>query len=114
MVAMKAAYAESENWLDALLEYLENNRDYLVKFVDEELPGINMASPEGTYLAWLDCRDAKIDGKLDEFFKENAKVAMNDGAWFGKGGEGFVRLNFGCPRLTLINGLNRMKEAILR
>jgi cystathionine beta-lyase len=114
MVAMKAAYAEGENWLDALLEYLENNRDYLAKFVDEELPGVNMASPEGTYLAWLDCRDVKIDGKLDEFFKENAKVAMNDGTWFGKGGEGFVRLNFGCPRLTLINGLNRMKEAILR
>ena len=52
-----------------------------------------MTKPEGTYLAWLDCREAGIDGQADKFFEEQAKVAMNDGAWFGKGGEGFIRLN---------------------
>jgi len=114
MVAMHAAYADSEAWLDALLIYLEANRDYLHSFVQSELPGINMAKPEGTYLAWLDCRDAGIDGKPDKFFQDIAKVAMNDGDWFGKGGEGFVRLNFGCPRSLLEEGLSRIKTALVK
>ena len=114
MVAMEAAYARGGAWLDALLEYLEANRDYLFNFVAQDLPGVKMAKPEGTYLAWLDCRDAGINGKPDEFFLENAKVAENDGSWFGKGGQGFVRLNFGCPRSILEEGLTRMKKAISR
>ena len=114
MVAMEAAYARGGAWLDALLEYLEANRDYLYDFVAQELPGVKMAKPEGTYLAWLDCREAGINGKPDEFFLENAKVAENDGSWFGKGGQGFVRLNFGCPRSILEEGLTRMKKAISR
>ncbi len=60
MVAMEAAYAEGAAWLDALLSYLEANRNYLYDFVNTELPGIKMAKPEGTYLAWLDCREADI------------------------------------------------------
>ena len=71
-----------------------------------------MAEPEGTYLAWLDCRKSGIQGKPDEFFLEHAKVAMNDGEWFGNGGEGFVRLNFGCPRSMLEEALRRIKEAV--
>jgi len=112
MVAMEAAYAKGEAWLDALLSYLESNRDFVYEFVNQELPGIEMAKPEGTYLAWFDCRNANIQGKPDAFFSKEAKVAMNDGAWFGQGGEGFVRLNFGCPRSTLSEGLARIKEAI--
>ena len=73
-----------------------------------------MAVPEGTYLAWLDCRELGIEGKPAEFFQNQAKVAMNDGEWFGKGGQGFVRLNFGCPHSMLEESLNRMKEAISR
>jgi cystathionine beta-lyase len=112
MVAMEAAYDRGEAWLDALIPYLEANRDFAYDYVNNELPGINMAKPEGTYLAWLDCREAGIEEKLDKFFQEQAKVAMNDGAWFGKGGEGFVRLNFGCPRSMLEESLSRMKEAL--
>ncbi len=112
MVAMEAAYDRGEAWLDTLLEYLEANRDYLFDFIKNELPGIKMAKPEGTYLAWLDCREAGIDGKPDKFFQEQGKVAMNDGAWFGKGGEGFVRLNFGCPRSVLEEGLGKMKDGL--
>lgn len=114
MVAMEAAYGQSEAWLDALLPYLAANRDYLLDFVKHELPGIKMAKPEGTYLAWLDCREAGIAGKPNEFFQKQAKVAMNDGAWFGQGGEGFVRLNFGCPRAMLVESLGRMKEALAK
>lgn len=111
-IAMRAAYQDGEPWLEALLNYLESNRDYLVDFVDCQLPGVQVASPEGTYLAWLDCRQAGIEGKPSEFFQKQSRVAMNDGAWFGKGGEGFVRLNFGCPRSMLEEALERMKATL--
>jgi cystathionine beta-lyase len=114
MVAMQSAYAEGEAWLEALLTYLEANRDYLFDFVANELPGVKMAKPEGTYLAWLDCRDTGIESKPQTFFQKEAKVALNDGGWFGQGGEGFVRLNFGCTRSMLSEGLNRMKVALAK
>jgi len=114
MVAMEAAYAHGESWLESLLVYLESNRDYVHNFIDNEMPGVRMAKPEGTYLAWLDCRNLNIEGKLDQFFRDHAKVAMNDGQWFGKGGQGYVRLNFGCPRSMLEESLNRMRSAIIQ
>jgi cystathionine beta-lyase len=112
LVAGKAAYQEGQDWLRDLMVYLEGNRDYLFDFVNHQLPGVRMAKPEGTYLAWLDCREAGIDGSPYEFFLQKAKVAMNDGKAFGQGGEGFVRLNFGCPRSMLEEALRRMKRAL--
>ncbi len=112
MVAMQAAYAEGEAWLEALLVYLEANRNLLFDFVANELPGVNMARPEGTYLAWLDCQETGIKGKLDDFFLKEAGVGMNAGTWFGKGGKHFIRLNFGCPRSMLEEGLTRIKIAL--
>ncbi|MBU0511119.1 MAG: pyridoxal phosphate-dependent aminotransferase [Chloroflexi bacterium] len=111
-IAALAAYRDGEPWLDALLKYLESNRDYLYAFVQHELPGISMAKPEGTFLAWLDCSQAAIEGQPDKYFLAKARVAMNDGEWFGKGGAGFVRLNFGCPRSMLVDALGRMKMAM--
>jgi cystathionine beta-lyase len=113
MVAMEAAYNKGEAWLDALLVYLEANRDYLYDFVNLELPGITMGKPEGTYLAWLYCRDANIGDCPEEYFYEQGRVAMNDGAWFGKCGEDFVRLNFGCPRAMLEEALERIKACLV-
>jgi cystathionine beta-lyase len=69
---------------------------------------------EATFLAWLDCRASAILGNPQEFFLEQARVALNDGATFGPGGEGYVRLNFGCPRSTLVEALERMREALAR
>jgi cystathionine beta-lyase len=111
-VAGEAAYREGQEWLDQLLIYLEGNRDCLYDFVQNELPGVQMAKPEGTYLAWLDCREAGIDSDPYEFFLQQAKVALNSGKTFGRGGEGFVRLNFGCPRGMLLEALERMKAAL--
>ena len=72
-----------------------------------------MPSPEGTYLAWLDCRGTRVRGDDPyTFFLERAKVAFNDGALFGPGGQGFVRLNFGWPRSILTEGLERMRRAL--
>jgi cystathionine beta-lyase len=110
--AALAAYAEGQPWLDALLRYLEGNLDFLVEYVESDLPGITMTRPEGTYLAWLDCRDAGIPGNPHTFFLERGRVAMTDGATFGRGGEGFVRLNFGCPRSMLAEALDRMSRAL--
>ncbi len=110
--AMQIAYQEGAPWLNALLEYIESNRDYLYDIVTNDMPGIRMAKPEGTFLAWLDCRDANIAGNPSDFFLESARVAVNDGRWFGSGGEGFVRLNFGCPRSLLEEALQRMKSAL--
>ena len=108
-----AAYRDGDAWLGELLRYLEANRDYLVEYVRRHLPGIAMTPPEGTYLAWLDCRGAG-PAAVDPFtfFLERAKVAFNDGALFGRGGQGFVRLNFGTPRALLTEGLERMRRAL--
>ena len=111
-VAGMAAYQNGQEWLDELLVYLEANRDYLLATVAATMPGIKIHQPEGTFLAWLDCRDAGVAGNPHEFFLEHAKVALNDGIRFGAGGEGFVRLNFGCPRATLSDGLERMRVAL--
>ncbi len=110
--AALAAYRDGRPWLEKVLRYLEANRDFVVDWVNVELPGVTTVKPEGTYLAWLDCRQSGIPGNPHEFFLEKARVAVNDGAVFGKGGEGFVRLNFACPRSMLVEALGRMKDAL--
>ena len=111
--AAVAAYREGDEWLEALLRYLAANRDALVEYVRTKLPGVTVAPAEGTYLAWLDCRGARIPGGDPyTFFLERARVAFNDGKLFGPGGDGFVRLNFGCPRSLLTEGLERMRRAL--
>jgi cystathionine beta-lyase len=112
LVALQAAYREGQGWLDQLLVYLEANRDFLYDFVANEMPGFSMAKPEGTYLAWIDCRGANLENPY-EFFLNKARVALSNGAIFGTGGQGFVRLNFGCPRSVLEEALLRMKKALL-
>lgn len=111
-VAGQAAYREGQEWLDQLLIYLEANRDYLLSRVQRDLSGVSMGKPEGTYLAWLDCRGSIAGPKPAQFFLEKARVALNEGETFGQGGEGFVRLNFGCPRPTLAEALDRMQAAL--
>jgi cystathionine beta-lyase len=112
LTAALAAYRDGQEWLDQLLVYLEGNRDYLSEYVASELPGVEMARPEGTYLAWLDCRGAGLPDSPYKFFLEQARVGLNDGATFGPGGDGFVRLNFGCPRSILTVALERMKASL--
>lgn len=107
-----AAYTAGEPWLEACLRYLEANRDALAAYVRDHLPGVEMAMPEATYLAWLDCRAAGLGETPGQFFLERAGVALNEGSMFGRGGAGFVRLNFGCPRATLMEALERMAAAV--
>jgi cystathionine beta-lyase len=114
MVAGEAAYREGDEWLTQVLRYLQANRDLLFNVLQETMPDLKMALPEGTYLAWIDCRSAGICEKPGEFFLKEARVALVDGEVFGKGGDGFVRLNFGCRRGVLLEALERMREALVR
>jgi cystathionine beta-lyase len=111
-VAALAAYRDGQEWLDQALTYLKDNKDFLAAYVNEKLPTLGLSTIEATYLAWLDCRNAGIPGNPFDFFLKEAKVALNDGAEFGKGGEGFVRLNFACPRSLLGEALERMSRAL--
>ena len=111
--AAVAGYREGDAWLEALLGYLKANRDFLVQQVRATLPGVAVAPAEATYLAWLDCRGSARAGRDPyTFFLERARVALNDGVTFGPGGAGFVRMNFGCPRALLAQGLERMRAAL--
>ncbi len=118
-VAAQAAFAgDCDDWLAEVLAYLTANRDFLAQFMQEKLPEIRFTVPEATYLAWLDCNplleSGRISGSPFEFFLNEAKVALNDGSEFGPGGEGFVRLNFACPRNLLEQSLSQMMASLSR
>ncbi|MCC6174838.1 MAG: pyridoxal phosphate-dependent aminotransferase [Chloroflexi bacterium] len=111
-----AAWREGQPWLDAVMARLLANRDTLAKYVAEELPGVKIRTPEATYLGWLDCRDLCRDLRLTtspyQFFLEQAKVGLNDGADFGETGQGCVRLNFATSGEILSQILQRMGQAV--
>jgi cystathionine beta-lyase len=109
-----AAYRDGQPWLDDLLKYLAANRDFLAAYIGEHFPNMTMAKMEGTYLAWLDCRETNIPGVPAEFFLNEGRVGLTDGAMFGPGGEGFVRLCIASPRAMLTEGLERMRAAVAR
>jgi cystathionine beta-lyase len=117
LAAAQAAFSgECDEWLGELLKYLTANREALLAYVDQNLPGVRCSIPDATYLAWLDFNELIKAGKISdcayEFFLKEARLALNDGATFGPGGEGFVRLNFGCPRSTLLEILERMRAVL--
>ena len=113
MVSLEAAYRHGAEWLDQLLAYLQGNIDYTLQFFRERLPQIKVACPEGTYLLWLDCRALGLShDALRDLFLKNAKVALNEGHTFGAGGEGFMRMNIGCPRAVVQQGLERIERAV--
>lgn len=109
--AALAAYRDCDEWLGAAIEYLAENRRILEAFLREHLPMLRMSPPEGTYLAWIDCRALPVE-KPSELFLEAGRVAFNDGATFGPGGDKYIRMNFACPREMLIDGLERMRKAV--
>ncbi len=112
-IALEAAYAYGENWLDALLDYLRGNREFLKGYMKARIPQIKIIEPEGTYVAWLDCRELGMDNEaLEKFMLEKARLWFNQGYLFGSGGEGFVRMNIGCPRSILEEALGRLEEAV--
>lgn len=125
VLAHTAALNGGRDWLEALLIGLASNRDLVMELVREHLPGVEIQAPEATYLAWLDCTglDLAVQGPDSPaaqfgltgpaaFFFDHAGVALNDGASFGSGGAGHVRLNFGTSSAILCEAVKRMGAAV--
>jgi cystathionine beta-lyase len=107
-IACNTAFKNCEYWRQDLLEYLRKNRDIVYESINNDIPLISMDHVEATYLAWIDVRELNLTDPVAFF--ENAGVGLSDGTYFD--GQGFLRLNFGCPRRTLTKGLERMKTAV--
>jgi cystathionine beta-lyase len=113
IVGFEAAYVHGEDWLEELLPYLEANVDFMEKFLAGRIPQIRLIRPEGTYLALLDCRGLGLEpAALNDFFLKKAGVYFSNGTIFGRELEGFVRINFGCPRVVLAEALERVERAV--
>ncbi|MGK0237181.1 MAG: cystathionine beta-lyase [Candidatus Pelagisphaera sp.] len=107
-VACEAAYRHGGPWLDELRTYLAGNRDLIQTFIQEHIPEIGLYKHEATYLSWMDVSKLKLKDPVGHF--ESHGIGLTDGAFFDS--PSHVRLNFGCPRSTLQEGLNRMKTAV--
>jgi len=113
LVALEAAYRYGEEWLEQLLSYLNENLKFLMKYFEEKIPKIKVIKPEGTYLIWLDCRPLGLNVKdLNHFMIHKARIALDDGNWFGTEGEGFMRMNIACARSILEEALKRIERAV--
>lgn len=113
ITAAEASYRYGGEWLEQLMEYLEENVDFLIKYASERIPGVKAVKPEGTYLVWLDFRELNM--KMDElrvFLVSKARIGLNNGTDFGSEGNGFMRINIGCPRSILKEGLSRLEGAV--
>lgn len=112
-LGFEIAYNHGEEWLDELLVYLEDNINYTIDFINKEIPEIKLNRPDGTYLLWLDFTDLnKSTDEINDALINIGKVGLNDGRSYGRGGDGFFRLNIGCPRSVLEEGLRRIKKAV--
>jgi cystathionine beta-lyase len=112
-IATIAAFRKGEAWRKEMLHYVEQNIEYLIDYCQKNLPEIKPLRPDASFLVWLDCRDLKLGhDDLVKLFVDEAKLALNDGAMFGEGGEGFMRLNAATPRALLEQALTQLTHAI--
>lgn len=113
IVAFEAAYRDGADWLDALLQYLDGNKQFVRQFLAERIPKISANDAEGTYLLWLDCRQLQMDDhQLRDFFIHRCGVGFSAGIIFGKVGSGFMRMNLGAPRKTLQTALEAIEREL--
>lgn len=111
--AAMAAYNESEDWLDAVLDYVYGNRDFTIAYLSEHLPQLSPVLSEGTYLLWVDCRALGLGAaELKRLMYKEAKVAFTEGSIYGSNGEGFLRINLACPRSLLTEALELFTAAV--
>jgi cystathionine beta-lyase len=114
VVANIVAFRDGRPWLDEVVEHLGGNRRLLAELLAEHLPEVRYTPPEGTYLAWLDCRALGLPEAIGDFFTDEAGVVPVDGARCGPPGQGFVRLNFATTRPILTEMVERMAAAAAR
>ncbi|GMA61191.1 hypothetical protein GCM10025859_16310 [Alicyclobacillus fastidiosus] len=93
--------------------YLQGNLDFTTHYIESHLPELNVTPLEGTYLAWLDCRELKMSQeRLQHILLHEAKLALDMGHMFGTEAEGFIRMNIACPRSTIEKALRQMDSAL--
>ena len=112
-IATIAAYSQGEEWRRQMLRYVEENIRFVEDFFHAQMPQIKPLRPQASFLVWLDCRALGLNhDQLIDLFVNKARLALNDGAMFGPGGEGFMRMNVGTPRAVLQQALQRLSEAL--
>ena len=108
-IATIAAYTQGDEWRKQMLEYVEDNIDFVVDYCKQNLPGIKALKPDASFLVWLDCRGLGLNHEqLIDFFENRCGLALNDGEMFGPGGEGFMRMNVGAPRSVIRQALKKI------
>jgi cystathionine beta-lyase len=113
-VALEAAYNNGDKWLEQLITYLEQNIELAEEFINNELPDIELIKPEATFLLWIDFRNLSLNGKeLTQKIIRDAELGLSDGRLFGTDGDGFQRMNIGCPRSIVNKALEQIKNTFV-
>lgn len=111
IAALEAGYTQSDDWLEAVNDYIDQNEKLFRDFVEANMPKFHVLPREGTYLLWVDCKEIGLpQEKLEEWFLHSAKVSVYMGTIFGKRGEGYIRVNLATARPLLRQALLRMRE----
>ena len=112
-IATIAAFRKGEEWRRQMVEYIEGNIEFIITFCKDNIPQIKPLRPQASFLVWLDCRELGLaHEELTDLFINKAGLALNDGETFNPGGEGYMRLNVGCPRKILETAMNNLKNAL--
>ncbi len=112
--AVIAAFTEGANWLDALRNYLLENKKTVQRFLETELLQVKLVPAQATYLLWLDCKSITCrSDRINDYLAENFGLLLSSGHIYGENGNGFLRMNIACPRKQLEEGLVRFKKGIL-
>jgi cystathionine beta-lyase len=112
-LAAQAAYDHGDEWLIEAKDYIRKNIDFTDEYLKANIPQIKAMIPEASFLIWLDCRGLNLSQKeLVSLFVDDAKLALNDGAMFGAGGEGYMRMNVGTPLANIQKALDNLKKAV--
>lgn len=113
-IATMAAFTpEGEEWRKQMVAYIEQNILFVEDYLKAQIPAIKALRPEASFLVWLNCRELGLNHEqLVDLFVNKARLALNDGEMFGKGGEGFMRMNVAAPRAILKEALDRLAKAI--
>lgn len=113
LVAMEAAFNKGEEWLNELVEYLEGNVNFVIDYVEKNIPKVKIVKPEGTYLVWFDFRELNLSNEeISKALIKEGKVALNNGTSFGDVGSEFFRMNIACPRYMVQDAIKRVDKAV--
>lgn len=113
VVGAEEAYLHGEQWLNEMLAYIEGNLEFVSDYVERNIPGVRIISPEASFLIWVDFRGLVLtQAELMDLLLDKARLALNDGTMFGIQGKGFARLNIGCPRSVLAEALDHIRQAV--